>query len=310
LGEKRKATKIQELVYEMRVGAVMTRNVITVSPETLMSQLRETLRKNRISGAPVVRENKLLGIISIEDFIKWLADREEDCPIGEKMTTRVRTVFQDEPLVQAVNKLGEGGVGRLPVIERGTEEVVGIITNGDIIAGLLKKLEVDYHEEEIHQYRASHIFEDILADKTALFFQYDIAPRDFERAGEGSSRLKRTLKRLGTDPRIVRRIAIASYEAEMNMIIYSEGGRITVRVDPEKIVMEARDKGPGIEDVGRALQPGYSTAPDWVREMGFGAGMGLSNIKKCSDEMKITSAPGQGTRIKFSIWSRPRNETE
>ena len=310
MDESPKATKIQELVYELKVGEVMTKRVITVSPQTSMSELRDILRENRISGTPVVQGDALLGLISIEDFIKWLADREDDCPIERKMTRNVRTLYPDEPLVQAVNKLGEYGYGRMPVVERRTHKLVGIVTNGDIIEGLLKKLEIEYHEEEIHRYRASHIFEDIVADKTALFFQYDIQSRNFDRAGEGSSRLKTTLKRLGIDPQIVRRIAIASYEAEMNIIIYSEGGRITVRVDPERIVMEARDTGPGIADVEKAMEPGYSTAPEWVRELGFGAGMGLTNIKKCSDEMEITSALGRGTRIKFSIRTQLEDEAE
>ena len=310
MDESPKATKIQELVYELKVGEVMTRRVITVSPQTSMSELRDILRENRISGTPVVQGDSLLGLISIEDFIKWLADREDDCPIERKMTRNVRTLYPDEPLVQAVNKLGEYGYGRMPVVERRTHKLVGIVTNGDIIEGLLKKLEIEYHEEEIHRYRASHIFEDIVADKTALFFQYDIQARNFDRAGEGSSRLKTTLKRLGIDPQIVRRIAIASYEAEMNIIIYSEGGRITVRVDPKRIVMEARDTGPGIADVEKAMEPGYSTAPEWVRELGFGAGMGLTNIKKCSDDMEISSALGQGTRIKFSIRIQLEHEAE
>jgi CBS domain-containing protein/anti-sigma regulatory factor (Ser/Thr protein kinase) len=310
LDESPKATKIQELVYELKVGEVMTRKVITVTPQTLMSELRDILREHRISGTPVVESDSLVGLISIEDFIKWLGDREDDCPIEQKMTRNVRTLYPEEPLVQAVNKLGEHGYGRMPVVERRTNKLVGIVTNGDIIEGLLKKLEVDYHEEEIHRYRASHIFEDIVADKTALFFQYDVQPRNFDRAGEASSRLKTTLKRLGVDPQIVRRIAIASYEAEMNLIIYSEGGRITVRVYPNRIVMEVRDTGPGIEDVEKAMEPGYSTAPEWVRELGFGAGMGLANIKKCSDEMEITSTMGQGTRIRFSIRSEPEDEVE
>lgn len=298
-----KITKIQELVYEMKVQEVMRRKVITVGPTTQMSELREILRVNRISGAPVVEGDALVGIISLEDFIKWLANREDDCPIGAKMTRDVKTLYADEPLVTAVNKLEQLGYGRFPVIDRETNELVGIITAGLVIEGLLRKLEIDYSEEEIHRYRASHIFEDILADRTKLLFEYDVVGQDFERAGESASGLKTTLRRLGIDPRIVRRVAIATYEAEMNVVVYTPGGKISCEIDPEKIVVDVRDSGPGIPDVEKAMQPGYSTAPEWVRELGFGAGMGLNNIQKCADEMVLTSDVGSGTHLKVCIFT-------
>jgi CBS domain-containing protein/anti-sigma regulatory factor (Ser/Thr protein kinase) len=302
LGRDEKITKIQELVYEMKVEDVMHKNVITVQPTTRMSELREILRVNRISGTPVVQQESLVGVISIEDFIKWLADREEDCPIERKMTTEVKTLYADEPLVKAVNKLETSGFGRFPVIDRASGSLVGIITPGDIVEGLLKKLEIDYSEEEIHRYRASHIFEDILADRARLLFEYDVVAQDFERAGGGASGLKTTLRRLGIDPRIVRRVAIATYEAEMNVVVYSVGGRISCEVEPNKILVEVKDSGPGIADIEKAMQPGYSTAPEWVRELGFGAGMGLVNIKKCADEMDLTSVLGEGTSLHVCIY--------
>ncbi len=297
-----KANKVQELVYEMKIGEVMHEDVITVSPRMLMSELRTILRDRRISGVPVVDQGKLVGIISIEDFIKWLAEREQDCPIGEKMTREVQTLCSDEPLVRAVNRFDQSGFGRFAVVDRQDGRLAGIITKGDIVEGLLRKLEIEYQEEEIRRYRASHIFEDIIADKTRLFFQYDVIGHDFRRAGEGSSRLKTTLKRLGLNPQIVRRVAIATYEAEMNVVIYTEGGRIRVRVDPRDIWVQVEDRGPGIPDIEKALQPGYSTAPEWVRELGFGAGMGLTNIKKCADKMTLKSNVGKGTQLSIHIF--------
>lgn len=294
-------TKIQELVYEMKVGEVMKKNVITVSPQTSMSELRNILREKRISGTPVVDGNKLLGIVSLEDFIKWLADREPDCPIEKKMTSHVQTLYIDEPLVQAVNKLEKLGFGRFPVIDRQDKKLLGIITKGGIIEGLLKKLEIDYHEEEIHRYRASHIFEDIVADRITLQFEYDVKGQDFKRGGESSSQLKATLRRLGLDAQTIRRVTIATYEAEMNLIIFTDGGKILAQVKPDEILMEIRDSGPGIPDIEKALQPGYSTAPERVRELGFGAGMGLNNIQKCADKMDLTSTVGKGTLLKIYI---------
>ena len=93
----------------------------------------------------------------------------------------------------------------------------------------------------------------------------------------------------------------AVYEAEINVVIYAEKGEITAEVEPHKLKIKIQDTGPGIEDIEKAMQPGYSTAPDWVRELGFGAGMGLVNIERCSDEMSISSIPGEGTRLEIGI---------
>jgi len=307
-----KISKIQELVYEIRVSDVMKRDVFTVSPRTHMSVLRVILRENRISGTPVIDKGKLVGIISIEDFIKWLANREQDCPIGAKMTRRVQTLYADEPLTHVINKFEQHGFGRFIVVERQDKRLVGIVTKGDVIEGLLKKLEIDYYEEEeVCQFRVRHFFEDILADKTELLFQYDVVGRDFNRAGESASQVKTTLRRLGLHPQVVRRVAIATYEAEMNLIVYTDGGKICVRVEPNEIFVNVEDSGPGILDIKKALQPGYSTAPEWVRELGFGAGMGLNNIQKCANKMDLRSTVGKGTQLSFyiSIENGARNET-
>jgi CBS domain-containing protein/anti-sigma regulatory factor (Ser/Thr protein kinase) len=294
-------TKIQELVYELKVKDAMRRNVITASPDMLMSDLRGILRDNKISGAPVVEKDHLVGVVSIEDFIEWLSDSGDDCPISEKMTTQVATLFEDEPLTRAVDMLDRTGYGRVPVLSRADNKLVGMMTKGDIIEALLRELEVDYQEEEVRRYRASHIFEDISGGDTKLTFRSCVKARDFDGAGEASSSLKKTLERLGIHPAIVRRAAIASYEAEMNLVIYSEGGEITAEVRPDLIRLDVCDTGPGIEDVEQAVQPGYSTATEWVRELGFGAGMGLVNMKKCADEMYLDSEMGKGTHLTMSF---------
>lgn len=308
-----KITKIQELIYEISVGQVMKKDIVTVGPQTPMSQLRAILLEKRISGTPVVEEDKLVGIISLEDFIRWLADHEHDCPISEKMSGNVRTLYADEPLTQAVNKFERFGFGRFPVVDRKNDKLLGIVTKGDIIEGLLKKLEIDYdQEEDVYRHRVTHFFEDILADKVVLLFQYDVVGHDFKRAGEGASRLKATLRRLGLDPQVIRRVAIATYEAEMNVIIYADGGKIRVRVEPMEILIKVEDSGPGIPDVEKVLQPGYSTAPEWVRELGFGAGMGLNNILKCASKMDLISVVGKGTQlyIRVFIGDGAKSETD
>ncbi len=306
--EKARHTRIQELVYEMKASEVMTQRVSTVTPQTSMNDLREILRSNRISGTPVISDGGLVGIISIEDFINWLAEGAQEATVGERMTHDVMTVCDDEPLIHVVNRLDRYGFGRLPVVERDGGGLVGVVTKGDIVKGLLHKLDIGFDEEQIHHYRASHIFEDIIADKTALTFQYHVAGQDFKKAGSGATRLKRTLSRLGIIPSVGRRVAIIAYEAEMNVVIYTEGGEIVAKVEPGLITIEARDNGPGIPDVELALTPGYSTAADWVRELGFGAGMGLCNIKECADEMTLDSVVGKGTRLEAIVSAKGRPE--
>jgi len=296
-----KAPKIRELGYELKVRDAMDRNLITVQPETPMNKLRGVLRSNRISGIPVIDKDKLVGVVCVEDLVNWLRAGANNCSVEEKMSKNVVTLYTDEPLIHAINKFEQYGFFHFPVLERENRELAGTITREGIIRGLLKKLEIDYREEEIRHYRASHVFEDMIADKTSLIFQYYVVGQDFNRAGESASALKKTLKRLGTHPEIVRRAAIAVYEAEMNLVIFARSGEIIVKVDPNQIRIEVEDSGPGIPDIEKAMQPGYSTAPDWVRELGFGAGMGLNNIKKCVDEMNITSTVGKGTRLEMYV---------
>lgn len=133
-------------------------------------------------------------------------------------------------------------------------------------------------------------------------YDFEIEKDDFERAGEASSSIKKILRQLGLNSGIIRRVAIAAYEAEMNLVIHSNGGSIVIEIDPRKVTIYANDKGPGIKDVKLAMKEGYSTASDKIREMGFGAGMGLPNMKKCSDDFSIKSILKEGTFIVMKMF--------
>ena len=135
----------------------------------------------------------------------------------------------------------------------------------------------------------------------AIVLTYDISADDFTRAGEASSDVKRHLNQMGVDPEAIRKVAIAMYEGEINMVIHAKGGLITVEMTPQQIKMILADVGPGIPDVELAMQAGYSTAPDEIRSLGFGAGMGLPNMKKYSDEMEIDTRLGEGTTITMIV---------
>ncbi len=133
---------------------------------------------------------------------------------------------------------------------------------------------------------------------------YEVSGDDFTRAGETSSKVKKTLNQLGFKPEIIRKVAIAMYEGEINMVIHADGGTIDVDISSDEIVIVMDDKGPGIPDIGKAMQEGFSTAGNNVRELGFGAGMGLPNIKKYSDVMEIDTVVGKGTKLRLVIYAK------
>ena len=134
-----------------------------------------------------------------------------------------------------------------------------------------------------------------------LILHYDISGDDFTRAGEASSDVKNKLKVMGVDNNVIRKVAIAMYEGEINMVIHADGGQAEVEVDANQIVIRMTDTGPGIPDVEQAMQEGYSTAGQTARELGFGAGMGLPNMKRYSDEMTIDTEVGKGTTVTVKI---------
>lgn len=134
-----------------------------------------------------------------------------------------------------------------------------------------------------------------------LRLHYEVSDSDFTLAGETSSKVKKTLSQLGFSPEIIRKTAIAMYEGEINMVIHANGGVIDVEIYPDKIIVIMKDTGPGIPNINLAMEEGYSTADNNVRELGFGAGMGLPNMKKYSDEMEIETVVGKGTTVKLVI---------
>ena len=135
----------------------------------------------------------------------------------------------------------------------------------------------------------------------SLIFRFDVDGEDFTSAGQASVQVKKNLRQLGVDPETIRRVAIAMYEGEINMVIHAGGGVAEVIVHEDCIEIILDDKGPGIEDISKAMQEGYSTAPDEIRSLGFGAGMGLPNMKKHTDAIDIQSTVGVGTKISMKV---------
>ena len=135
-----------------------------------------------------------------------------------------------------------------------------------------------------------------------LKLHYDINGSDFTIAGQASSNIKKVLKQLGVAPDIIRKAAISMYEGEINTVIHGKGGAADVEITTDKLIITFTDHGPGIRDIDQDMQEGFSTATDEARELGFGAGMGLPNMKKYSDELNITSRLGEGTTVEIVIY--------
>lgn len=140
-----------------------------------------------------------------------------------------------------------------------------------------------------------------MSEAICMQLEYEISAEDFSSAGEASSNIKKVLRQLGTDNALIRRVAICTYEAEINIAIHSLGGQISVNVCSDRIEIVAKDRGPGIADIELAMKSGYSTASSAVRELGFGAGMGLPNMKKCSDEFQLESKVNEYTCVKMTL---------
>jgi anti-sigma regulatory factor (Ser/Thr protein kinase) len=137
----------------------------------------------------------------------------------------------------------------------------------------------------------------MMSSENGFSQQFEIKGGDFSNAGRASTSIKEILKEIGIDPSIIVRASIASYEAEMNVVMYAHRGVLTLNITPEKLHLKLEDEGPGIENIDEAMEEGFSTATDEMREMGFGAGMGLPNIKKNSDKFEISSTLGKGTSV-------------
>lgn len=135
-----------------------------------------------------------------------------------------------------------------------------------------------------------------------MHFEFNVEGGNFSKAGTASSQLKKILKQLNVDPRIVKRVVVALYEAEVNIVAHAFSGTIYIDIDTEKIEIKLVDEGPGIPDIELAMQQGYSTASPEVREMGFGAGMGLPNIKNNTDRLLVTSEVGKGTTVEMTTY--------
>ena len=288
-----------ELLYKLRVRDVMVRDLVTIRRDATMRELQRLMQVRRVSGVPVVENKRLFGIVSIEDLIQALESNRMDEPVSRFMATNVVTVEEDMPLSIVLSTFNKYEFRRFPVLNA-HNEAVGIVTARSINTRLLVEL-----FQELARIENQFVIPPA-ESATCYFKTFRIAKSDFENAGKAATEVKNTLQKRGLDPKLIRRVAIAAYELEMNLVVHSDGGTLTFRVDEGEIQLIAKDQGPGIADVNLAMQEGWTTANEWVKSLGFGAGMGLPNAKRVSDEFHIVSELGAGTTVTIRNTLPPR----
>ena len=287
-----------ELIQRLKVRAVMTSELATVPRSASMHEVQELMRKLKISGVPVEENGRFFGLISIDDIIRSLVSGTINEPCNRHMTTKLVVLEDDMPLSFALRYFDRYHYGRFPVLNR-DRRLVGIVCQRDINRALLVELTRELHRLENSTSQAVGL------DGTANIYvlrEFPICKYDFENAGKAATQIKQLLQEKKFPPKIIRRIAVAAYELEINLCVHSDGGVLSWQVSNGRAEVVARDAGPGIEDVAWACRDGTSTENEWIRSLGFGAGMGLVNVKRVSDEFEITSKKGSGTTVKSVIF--------
>jgi anti-sigma regulatory factor (Ser/Thr protein kinase) len=215
------------------------------------------------------------------------------------MARNVMTIPQNYSVITATNIFKKYHFGRIPVVKTAQSlEVVGIVTYGDILSHLL--MQVNAIAEQFEAMEAISKKSDQAVGNT---YRFEIVQDNFDLAGVASTTIKKHLHDRGIAPETVRRIAIICYEAEMNVIIHSLGGNMEVQILEDSVRIHVTDEGPGIPDTEKAMEPGFTTANEKIRALGFGAGLGLPNMKKCADEFSIRSSMGNGTEIEAIVYT-------
>lgn len=311
---------VLDILFKLKVKDVMSKPVLTAGPEERLRHLQGLMKKNKITGIPIVdSQSRLLGIISMDDIVTALDNGWIDAPAEQHMSTDL-IVLQDTMNISfCVSYFNKYSFGRYPVLNN-ESKLVGIVTASDVISTLLVALNKEVERLEQHfdasiatkEEGAEQGDSKIISTKDASpcldnciegsseaqCFEFKTESFNFEIAGQPSTEIKRILKNRGVDPSISRRVGIASYELEINQVVHSVGGVMRYILTDEILIIEAKDLGPGIPDVKKALTEGFSTATEKVRSFGFGAGMGLPNTKRVSDDFTIESSVETGTIVR------------
>ena len=297
--KERQIRLVHELMYQIKVHQVMNRKVISFPSTSTLREVQLCLKEKKFSGVPIIDNGVLVGIISIDDIITAFDLGHIDDPVGKHMARNVMTIPQNYSVITATNIFKKYHFGRIPVVKAPQSlEVVGIVTYGDILSHLL--MQVNAIAE---QFEAMETVSKKSDQASGNIYRFEIIQDNFDLAGVASTTIKKHLHDRGIAPETVRRIAIICYEAEMNVIIHSLGGHMEVQIFEDRVRIYVADEGPGIPDVEKAMEPGFTTANEKIRALGFGAGLGLPNMKKCADEFSIRSSMETGTEVEVVVYT-------
>jgi CBS domain-containing protein/anti-sigma regulatory factor (Ser/Thr protein kinase) len=304
--ENNKLARYAAIFEDIKAGDIMSTNVVEISGDKKIAHAKELMKIKKISGMPVVDENKkLIGIISIEDIIHALEFNKINDPIRKIMSPQVVTIHRDDSLAQVVDKFDNYKYGRFPVVDD-EKRVCGIISKEDILHGILEKFNLIYIHDQKRTRTLNTEYSAITGEKLKIEeanFHYQIDSNDIDAAGTGAALLKQFLSGKNFNNDMVRRVSVATYEAETNVVIHSRGqGDIYFFQDRDRFIVRVVDNGVGIEDLDTAMKEGYSTAPDYIRERGFGAGMGIANMKRFADKLVIISEKNAGTQVEMIFY--------
>ncbi len=298
---RRQIKLVHVLMYEISVREAMTTDIGRCPSDATYRQVQRLMKERCVSGVPIVDDDRLVGLVSIDDIISAFDHGYIDEPVAGRMTREIVSVPQNYSVIAAANIFQRTRFGRLPVVDApNSDRLVGIITYGDILSRLVLVINSIAERRDAEQAAAAG---DHPLHPERMHFE--LFADNYDLAGMASTGIKKQLKALGIPSATLRRIAVICYEAEMNVVIHSLGGYMDVDVRPDAIDITVEDEGPGIPDIEKALTMGYTTANEKIRAMGFGAGMGLSNIRRCSDHFDITSSMRKGTRLKATVLLHP-----
>lgn len=287
-------SSVQEIILRLKVRDATKRQVFTAKKTDSLRCVQNVMRDNGISAVPILEDDQLVGMISINDIIIALDKSYIDDP-AEKHMAKTLIILEDEmPLSYAIPFFDKYSYHRFPVVDK-NKRLCGMLSSRDILLALLRELNKEILELE------KAINAEPAEQPNVIKREFIVKKFDFENAGRASFELKKVLQSINASRQIIRKASVAAYELEINIAIHSDGGVLIFEIDDKKIVITARDKGPGIQDITLALEPGFSTASDWIRSMGFGAGMGLANTKKSSDSFVIESNTTTGSFIQSTI---------
>jgi CBS domain-containing protein len=297
---------IMELLQRFKVRDVMKRKILSVTRETPLREAQRIMRENHISGVAVAENDRLFGIISVNDIIKaldggWIGETCE-----KHMATSLVVLEAGMPLAYALRYFNNYMYGRFPVLDA-DRKLVGLITQRDVMRALLLELSIEIRKLER---KLSPSKEQERPSDKYFRREYAVLHNDLANAGKAANEIRQLLKEKKIDRATARRVAVAAYELEINICIHSHGGVLVLMITNDVVTITAKDRGPGIADIEWACRDGTSTANDWIRSLGFGAGMGLSNSKRVADDFEIKSEIGKFTNVRCVFNLAPGNTGE